>query len=137
MPRWPPQGVRSASQLGGLGLAIARTSERQHAAFLLMQWLTSKSQDKAVCLLGGGPGRVSTLHDPAVLRTYPEYAVLRAQLRHADPDWRPIIAQWDEINTGPLGAAVFQGMTGAKAPRQALLDIVPRVNDIMASSGYR
>ena len=131
-----PKGVRSASQSGGLGLAIARTSQRQQAAFLLMQWLTSKAQDKAVCLLGGGPGRVSTLHDPAVLRAYPEYAVLREQLRHSDPDWRPLIAQWDEINTGPLGAAVFQGMTGAKNPRQALLDIVPRVKDIMAASGY-
>ena len=132
-----PKGVRSASQSGGLGLAIARTSARPEAAFLLMQWLTSKAQDKAVCLLGGGPGRVSTMHDVAVLREYPEYAVLREQLRYADPDWRPIIAQWDEINTGPLGAAVFQGLTGVKAPRQALLDIVPRVNDIMAAGGYR
>ena len=132
-----PKGVRSASQSGGLGLAIARTSARPEAAFLLMQWLTSKAQDKAVCLLGGGPGRVSTMHDAAVLREYPEYAVLREQLRYADPDWRPLIAQWDEINTGPLGAAVFQGLTGVKAPRQALLDIVPRVNDIMAAGGYR
>jgi multiple sugar transport system substrate-binding protein len=129
-----PKGVRSASQSGGLGLAIARTSQRQEAAFLLMQWLTSKAQDKAVCLLGGGAGRLSTLHDAAVLRAYPEYVVLREQLRYADPDWRPLIAQWDEINTGPLGSAVYQGMTGAKAPRQALMDIVPRVNDIMAAA---
>lgn len=132
-----PKGVRSASQSGGLGLAIARTSARQEAAFLLMQWLTSKAQDKAVCLLGGGPARVSTLRDAAVLSAYPEYAVLREQLRHADPDWRPLIAQWDDINTGPLGAAVFQGMNGTKVPSQALLDIVPRVNEIMASGGYR
>ena len=101
-------------------------------------WLEQiKAQDKAVCLLGGGPGRVSTMQDAAVLRAYPEYAVLREQLRYADPDWRPIIAQWDEINTGPLGAAVFQGMTGVKTPRQALLDILPRVNDIMSAGGYR
>ena len=132
-----PKGARSASQSGGLGLAIARTSVRQESAFLLMQWLTSKAQDKAVCLLGGGAGRVSTLNDAAVLREYPEYAVLREQLRFADPDWRPIIAQWDEINTGPLGAAVHQGLTGVKAPRQALLDIVPRVNAIMLAGGYR
>ena len=132
-----PKGVRSASQSGGFGLGIARTSERQEAAFLLMQWLTSKAQDKAVCLLGGGPGRVSTLHDAAVLRAYPEYAVLREQLRYADPDWRPLIAQWDDINTGPLGSAVFQGLTGTKVPSQALHDIVPRVKEIMATGGYR
>ena len=60
---------------------------------------------------------MSTLYDATVLREYPEYAVLREQLRYADPDWRPIIAQWDDINILPLGAAVFQGMTGVKAPR--------------------
>ena len=131
-----PTGARSASQSGGLGLAIARTSPRAEAAFLLMQWLTSKAQDKAVCLLGGGPSRQSTLSDATVLAAYPEYAVLRAQLRYADPDWRPIIAPWDEINAGPLGSAIFQGMTGAKAPGAALADIVYRVNEIMRTSGY-
>ena len=132
-----PKGVRSSSQSGGLGLAVARNSERGPAAFLLMQWLTAKAQDKAVCLLGGSPSRLSTLADAEVLRAYPEYAVLRAQLQYANPDWRPIIAPWDDINTGPLGAAVYQGLTGAKLPRQALEDIVPRVNDIMAAGGYR
>lgn len=131
-----PRGVRSASQSGGFGLAIARTSPRAHAAFLLMQWLTSKAQDKAVCLQGGVPNRLSTLHDATVLKAYPEYAVLRAQLRYADPDWRPIIAPWDDINTGPLGAAVYQGLTGTKTARQALTDIVPRVREIMAAGGY-
>ncbi len=131
-----PKGLRAASQSGGLGLAIGRTSARKEAAFLLMQWLTSKAQDKAISLLGGSPGRVSSLHDADVMRAYPEYAVLREQLRYADPDWRPLIAQWDDINTGPLGAAVFQGMNGSKSPRQALLDIVPRVKEIMTAGGY-
>ncbi len=131
-----PKGVRSASESGGVGLAIARTSPRANAAFLLMQWLTSKAQDKAMCLQGGVPNRLSTLNDAAVLKAYPEYAVLRAQLRHADPDWRPIIAPWDEINTGPLGAAVYQGLMGTKSARQALTDIVPRVKEIMLAGGY-
>lgn len=58
-----PRGTRMASQTGGLGLAIARTSERANAAFLLMQW-PAKAQDKAVCALGAAPLRVSTLRDP-------------------------------------------------------------------------
>lgn len=126
-----PKGVRSASQSGGLGLAIARNAARPEAAFLLMQWLTSKAQDKAVCHLGGVPTRSSTLTDVSLVRRYPEYITLREQLRYADPDWRPIIAQWDAINLGPLGAAVRQGITGAKTPTQALADIVPRVVAIM------
>ncbi|HCX81577.1 MAG: ABC transporter substrate-binding protein [Curvibacter sp. RIFCSPHIGHO2_12_FULL_63_18] len=132
-----PRGTRRASQTGGLGLAIARTSERANAAFLLMQWLTSKAQDKAVCALGAAPLRLSTLRDAELLRRYPEFALLREQLRYADPDWRPIISVWDEINTGPLGAAVHQGLTGAVPPEQALSAILGRVTDILVAGGYR
>lgn len=132
-----PRGVHYASQSGGMGLAIARTAARADAAFLLMQWLTAKAQDKAVVRLGGGPGRLSTLTDSDLVRQFPEFITLKEQLRYSAPDWRPIIPEWDDINTGPLGAAVHQGMTGAKPPAQALGDIVRRVNDIMAAAGYR
>lgn len=132
-----PRGTRRASQTGGLGLAIARTSERANAAFLLMQWLTSKAQDKAVCHLGAAPMRLSTLRDAELVRRYPEFTLLREQLRYADPDWRPIITAWDEINTGPLGAAVHRGMVGAAPPDQALGAILGRVTEIMVAAGYR
>jgi len=87
--------------------------------------------------LGNAPGRVSTMTDAALVRQFPEFAVLREQLRYADPDWRPIIAAWDEINNGPLGAAVHQGMKGSKPAAKALGDIVSRVNEIMTAAGYR
>ena len=132
-----PKGVQYASQSGGLGLAIPRTSARPEAAFLLMQWLTSKAQDKAVVRLGGGPTRVSTMEDVSLVRMFPEFVTLKEQLRYASPDWRPIIPEWDEINTGPLGAAVHQGLTGAKPAILALGDIVRRVDEIMTAAGYR
>ncbi len=131
-----PRGARYSSQSGGLGLAVARNAKNPEAAFLLMQWLTSKAQDKAVCRLGGGPTRWSTLGDAELVRRYPEYITLKEQLRYADPDWRPIIPPWDDINTGPLGAAVHQGLSGQKAPAQALQAVVPRVSEIMQRAGY-
>jgi len=130
-----PKGARHSSQSGGLGLAIPRNARNADAAFLLMQWLTSEAQDKAVSRLGGAPTRLSTLSDVDLVRQYPEYITLKEQLRYADPDWRPIIAPWDEINQGPLGAAIHQGITGAKPAAQALSDIVPRVNGIMRAAG--
>ena len=130
-----PKGVRNSSQSGGLGLAIPRNAKNADAAFLLMQWLTSEAQDKAVSRLGGAPTRLSTLSDVELVRQYPEYITLKEQLRYADPDWRPIIAPWDEINQGPLGAAIYQGITGTKSATQALNDIVPRVSDIMRGAG--
>lgn len=130
-----PKGVRHSSQSGGLGLAIPRNARNANAAFLLMQWLTSEAQDKAVSRLGGAPTRLSTLSDVDLVRQYPEYITLKEQLRYADPDWRPIITPWDEINQGPLGAAIHQAITGAKPPAQALNDIVPRVSTIMRGAG--
>lgn len=130
-----PKGLRHSSQSGGLGLAIPRNARNADAAFLLMQWLTSMAQDKAVSRLGGAPTRLSTLTDVDLVRQYPEYITLREQLRYADPDWRPIIAPWDDINQGPLGAAIHQAITGAKPAAQALSDIVERVNTIMRGAG--
>ena len=130
-----PKGRRYSSQSGGLGLAIAHNARNPDAAFLLMQWLTSETQDKAVARLGGAPTRLSTLADADLVRQYPEYITLKEQLRYADPDWRPIIAPWDDINQGPLGAAIHQAITGAKPAAQALSDIVPRVNAIMRGAG--
>ncbi|MDO8607680.1 MAG: extracellular solute-binding protein [Phaeospirillum sp.] len=48
-----PKGQRYSSQSGGFGLAIPRNAPNGDAAFLLMQWLTSKAQDKALARLGG------------------------------------------------------------------------------------
>ena len=130
-----PKGQRYSSQSGGLGLAIPRNARNADAAFLLMQWLTSEAQDKAVSRLGGAPTRLSTLSDVDLVRQYPEYITLKEQLHYADPDWRPIIAPWDEINQGPLGGAIHQGINGAKSAAQALNDIVPRVSSIMRAAG--
>ena len=101
-----------------------------------MQWLTSKAQDKAVCTLGGVPSRNSTLSDREMVLRYPEYITLRLQLQYSDPDWRPIIAEWDEINIQALGVAVSEALTGKKSPEDALNGIVPKVTDIMKRGGY-
>ena len=131
-----PKGVRYASQSGGLGLAIARTAPNPQAAFLLMQWLTSKTQDKSACRMGASPGRLSSMTDADLVRQFPEYITLKEQLQYSAPDWRPIIAEWDAINVGPLGSAIHQGMTAIKTPKEALDDIVPRVREIMRVAGY-
>lgn len=131
-----PRGTRYASQSGGLGLAIPKNAKNADAAFLLMQWLTSREQDKAVCRLGGVPSRMSTLADREMVMRYPEFITLRLQLLYSDPDWRPIIAEWDEINVQALGIAVSEALTGKKTPEEALNGMVPKVNDIMKRGGY-
>ncbi|NLZ40958.1 MAG: sugar ABC transporter substrate-binding protein, partial [Comamonadaceae bacterium] len=116
--------------------AIPKNAKNADAAFLLLQWLTSKEQDKAVCKVGGVPTRTSTIGDRDLVRQYPEYITLRQQIEYSDPDWRPIIAEWDEINIQALGVAVSEALTGKKSPRDALDGMVPKVTAIMKRGGY-
>jgi multiple sugar transport system substrate-binding protein len=131
-----PKGVRHASQSGGLGLCIPRNAKNKEAAFLMMQWLTSKAQDIKVVKAGGGPTRMSTINNADILKQFPDFAVLKDALKYVDPDWRPIIAEWDEINIQALGVGVSEALTGKKTPKQALDDLVPKITGIMQKGGY-
>ncbi len=132
-----PKGVRRASQSGGLGLAIPKNAKNPEAGFLLMQWLTSKAQDKAVTLAGGAPMRNSTLRDSDAVRKYPEFITFVEALKYSNPDWRPIIPVWDKINVQALGVGLSEALTGKKTAEQALNDLVPQVTAIMRESGYK
>jgi len=131
-----PQGSRRASQSGGLGLAIAKNARNADAAFLLMQWLTSKAQDKAVVRSGGVPGRNSTLLDTELQQKYPEFSVFQEALKYANPDWRPIIPVWDQINVQMLGVGISEALTGRKSARTALDEMVEPVTKLMRTASY-
>ena len=132
-----PQGVKRASQSGGLGLTIPKNAKNPEAGFLLMQWLTSKQQDKAVARLGGAPTRNSTLTDADLVRQYPEYITFKEALKYSAPDWRPIIAVWDKINVQALGVGISEALTGKKSAEDALNGMVGPVTQIMREAGYK
>jgi len=131
-----PKGVINSSETGGLGIGIAQNSKNPEGAFLLLQWLTSKKQDQMVCRLGGVPSRLSTLSDPEMQRRFPQFALLKAQLIFANPDWRPIIAQWDQINVDFLGIAIYAAITKNEDSKVALMSVMPSVRKIMMDGGY-
>lgn len=132
-----PKGVQRSSQSGGLGLAIPKNAKNADAAFLLMQWLTAKAQDKAVTRAGGAPTRSSTLADAEMVRQYPEFITFREALKYSNPDWRPIIAVWDKINVQALGVGISEALTGKKTAEAALNDLVQPVTQIMREAGYK
>ncbi|MGL4241925.1 MAG: extracellular solute-binding protein, partial [Beijerinckiaceae bacterium] len=121
-----PMGVRRGSQTGGFGIAIPKNASNGDAAFMLMQWLTSKAADKAIGAAGGSPSRFSTYTDAELNRKFPYYATFAEALKHADPDWRPIIAEWNELNAPIFGTALGEIVTGKKGAKEALEEIVPR-----------
>ena len=131
-----PAGMRRGSQTGGFGIAIPRNAKNKEAAFLLMQWLTSKKADRLIAAAGGSPSRFSTYQDPDLQKRFPYYGTFAEALRHADPDWRPIINEWGALNAPIFGVALGEIVTGRKPAKVALDEIVPKVKGVMTKGGY-
>ena len=130
-----PMGVRRGSQTGGFGIGIPKNAENKEAAFLLMQWLTSKRGDKLVAMAGGNPSRFSTHADAEVNAKFPHMATFGEALKHADPDWRPIIPVWGKINAD-LGTAMSKVLTEGLDPQEALDGVAARAEATLEEAGY-
>ncbi|MEL6573656.1 MAG: extracellular solute-binding protein [Pseudomonadota bacterium] len=130
-----PEGVRRGSQTGGFGIGIPANAENKEAAFLLMQWLTSKEGDKLVALAGGNPSRFSTHADEEVNAKYPHMATFGEALQYADPDWRPIIPVWGKINAD-LGTTLSKVLTEDLDIQEALDGVAERTQAVMDEAGY-
>ncbi|MEM7290764.1 MAG: extracellular solute-binding protein [Pseudomonadota bacterium] len=130
-----PKGVRRGSQTGGFGIGIPKNAEKKEAAFLLMQWLTSKKGDKLVALAGGNPSRFSTHADADVNAKFPHMATFGEALKHADPDWRPIIPVWGKVNAD-LGTTLSKVLTEGLDVKQALDGVAERTKTVMDEAGY-
>lgn len=130
-----PEGVRRGSQTGGFGIAIPKNAENKEAAFLLMQWLTSKKGDLMVAMAGGNPSRFSTYQDAGLNEKYPYSATFGEALKFADPDWRPIIPTWGKINAD-IGTSMSKVLTEGLDPQEALDGVAERAKAIMDEAGY-
>lgn len=130
-----PMGTERASQTGGFGIGIPANAENKEAAFLLMQWLTSREGDKLVALAGGNPSRFSTHADPDVNAAFPHMATFGEALQYADPDWRPIIPTWGRINAD-LGTTLSEVLTQDLDIQEALDGVADRARATMDEAGY-
>ena len=130
-----PMGVRRGSETGGFGIAIPKNAQHKEAAFLLMQWLTSKHGDKLVTMAGGNPVRFSTHADSEVNAKYPYMSQFGEALKYADPNWRPIIPVWGKINAD-LGTTLSKVLTEDLDIQEALDGVAERTRATMQDAGY-
>ena len=130
-----PEGEKRASQTGGFGIAIPRNAQNKEAAFLLMQWLTSKEADLMIALEGGNPSRFSTYENAELNEKYPYAATFGEALQYADPDWRPIIPTWGKINAD-LGTTLSQILTEDLDPQEGMDGVAERTRQTMEEAGY-
>ena len=131
-----PVGTRCGSETGGFAMGIPANSQNKEAAFLFIQYMTSKQGDRRMVELGGDPIRISTLEEPEFVSKFPEYPVVAEQLPCADPDWRPLIPEWNELNIDVLGQALTEVITTDK-PIQPIMDAAnEKARAIMEREGY-
>jgi multiple sugar transport system substrate-binding protein len=130
-----PEGVRRGSQTGGFGIAIPKNAENKEAAFLLMQWLTSKQGDLKVAMAGGNPSRFSTYQNAGLNEKFPFSATFGEALKYADPDWRPIIPVWGKINAD-IGTTMSKVLTEDLDIQEALDGVAERTQAVMEEAGY-
>lgn len=129
-----PVGVRCGSETGGFAAGIPANSQNKEAAFLFLQYITSKQGDQRMVELGGDPVRISTLK--ANTLGFDEYPVVAEQLPCADADWRPLIPEWNELNIDVLGQALTEVITTDK-PIQPIMDAAnEKARAIMEREGY-
>lgn len=131
-----PTDIRCGSETGGFAMGIPANSKNKEAAFLFIQWMTTKQADRRVVELGGDPIRISTLTDPEFSKKYPEYPVIAEQLKCADPDWRPLIPEWNELNIKVLGIALHEVITTDKPIQPILDEAANKARAIMERKGY-
>ena len=131
-----PTAVTCGSETGGQAMGIAANSQNKEAAFLFIQWMTSKETDKQLAEIGGDVIRNSTLSDPELQAKYAEYPVLLEQLKCANTDWRPLIPEWGAINAPILGVKLSEFATGQKDAQTALDEAAQLITEEMTRSGY-
>ncbi len=131
-----PTDVRCGSETGGFAMGIPANSKQKEAAFLFIQYLTSKKGDRRMVELGGDPVRISTLNNPEFVAKFPEYPVVAEQLTCADPDWRPLIPEWNELNIQVLGTALSEIITTDVDAQKTMDEAADKARAIMERSGY-
>jgi multiple sugar transport system substrate-binding protein len=131
-----PKAKVHSTETGGFGIGIPANSTKKEAAFLFMQWMTTKALDRKIAKLGGMPNRMSTLRDPELQKEFPEFPAILENIKYANPDWRPIIPEWPEISMQYLGTAIHEVITGKKTPEKGMNEIREPVRKIMEKAGY-
>lgn len=130
-----PDGICGA-ETGGFAMGIAENSSNKEAAFLFLQYMTSKEGDRKIVDAGGDPVRLSTLADPDLQAQFPEYPVILDQLECANENWRPLIPEWGEINAQIMGEQLGAYLNDAVDAETALANAKSQTEDVMERSGY-
>jgi multiple sugar transport system substrate-binding protein len=92
------EGEPAKVTLGGLNLAVAKTSQHKAEAFEAIRCMRNEENQKYTSIEGGLPAvRTSLYSDPAFQAKYPQYEIIREQLTNAAV--RPATPLYQSVST--------------------------------------
>lgn len=121
--------VHNANVYGIWALGIPANSQNQELAAELLTYLMDADVQKSTVASGGVPCRYSSLQDPEVLETYPQYEVVCEALESGV--YRPVISEWTQFYT-TLGTEMDNIINGVKTVDQGLADAQTQLEELMA-----
>jgi len=130
-----PAGRKPA--LGGFSLAVAAQADEDEkaAAWLMIQWLTSKENAREYLERGGVPARQSVYEIPEVRENYDFVPALVESWQEGVPEFRPRFAEWPEITeiVQEWGTRI---MLGEVSVEEGAREIGERMEEVLADAGY-
>jgi multiple sugar transport system substrate-binding protein len=118
-----------SSSLGGANLAVSSFSGHQATAIAFIRYLTSLPEERQMLAGSGFPPVWTSLYsDPALVKQFPDLAVVRQAILTAQP--RPSIIAYDQASL-MISSAVYQALTGEKTPPQALTEMAAQLTQII------
>ncbi|MEO4041868.1 sugar ABC transporter substrate-binding protein [Hoeflea sp. CAU 1731] len=130
-----PAGRKPA--LGGFSLAVASQADEaeQAAAWLFIQWATSKANALEYLERGGVPARQSAYEDPALADKYKFVPALVESWQDGVPEFRPRFAEWPEITeiVQEWGTKI---MLGEVTTEEGAQEIGSRMETVLEDAGY-
>jgi multiple sugar transport system substrate-binding protein len=130
-----PAGRKPA--LGGFSLAVASQADEdeQAAAWLFIQWVTSKANAKTYLELGGVPARQSVYQEAGVAEEYGFVDALVESWQEGVPEFRPRFAEWPQITeiVQEWGTKI---MLGEVTTEEGAEEIGTRMEAVLEDAGY-
>lgn len=130
-----PAGRKPA--LGGFSLAVASQADEaeQAAAWLFIQWVTSKAKTAQTLELGGVPARQSAYADPALAEKFKFVPALVESWKNGVPEFRPRFAEWPEV-TEIVQEWGTKMMLGEVSVEEGAKTIGEKMEAVLAAAGY-
>ena len=110
------EGQPAKVTLGGLNLAVAKTTRHKAEAFEAIRCLRNVDNQRYTSIEGGLPAvRTSLYDDPEFQKKYPQYAIIREQLTNAAV--RPATPVYQAVST--MMSATLAPVSGIDPERTA------------------